>query len=91
MPRTRPRTVRLSRQEDDLENLEVAQLIHEARLQAGLTQAELAERIGTRQQAIARLEDPGYDGHSVRVLNRIAWALGLKLSIFFAAAENFDG
>ena len=66
---------------------EVAQMIQNARRQAGLTQAELALRIGTHQQAIARLEDPAYDGHSVRVLNRIASALKLRLSITWVQGE----
>ena len=38
-------------------NARIARLIHESRTAAGLTQAQLAERVGTRQQVIARLED----------------------------------
>lgn len=34
-------------------------LIRQARLEAGLTQAELAERLGVTQPAIAALERPG--------------------------------
>jgi predicted transcriptional regulator len=34
-------------------------LIREARAEAGLTQSELAERAGTTQAAVARLERPG--------------------------------
>lgn len=63
-------------------------MIQAARHDAHLTQAELGLRIGTQQQAIARLEDPSYDGHSVRVLNRIAQALGLRLSITLAVGET---
>jgi len=31
----------------------------------GLTQRQVAELLGTKQQAIARLEDPTYAGHSL--------------------------
>jgi transcriptional regulator with XRE-family HTH domain len=90
---TRTRTAcRLTSQADKSHDIaihaEVARLIQAARHDAHLTQAELAIRIGTQQQAIARLEDPSYDGHSVRVLNRIAQALGLRLSITLAVGET---
>ena len=62
-------------------NAAVAQLIYAARTQAGLSQAELAERIGTKQSVISRLEDADYDGHSLGVLQRIAAALGQSLEI----------
>jgi ribosome-binding protein aMBF1 (putative translation factor) len=64
-------------------NAAVAQLIHEARAEAGLSQAELAERIGTRQSVISRLEDADYEGHSLTMLQRIAAALGQCLEIRF--------
>ena len=64
-------------------NAEVARLIHEARTEAGLTQAALAERIGTTQPVIARLEDADYEGHSLSMLQRIAIALGQRLKLQF--------
>lgn len=64
-------------------NAAVAQLIYEARTKAGLSQADLAERIGTKQSVISRLEDADYEGHSLTMLQRIAAALGQSLQIRF--------
>ena len=64
-------------------NAAVAQLIYAARTKAGLSQADLAERIGTKQSVISRLEDADYEGHSLNMLQRIAAALGQCLEIRF--------
>lgn len=61
----------------------VASAIYDARTAAGLTQKQLAERIGTHQSAIARLEDADYDGHSLKMLQRIAGALGKRIDLRF--------
>src|SRR5712664_327306 len=65
-------------------NAAVAQLIYAAREKAGLSQAELAERIGTKQSVISRLEDADYEGHSLSMLHRIAAALGRCVEIRFS-------
>jgi ribosome-binding protein aMBF1 (putative translation factor) len=62
-------------------NAVVAQLIHAARTKAGLSQADLAERLGTKQSVISRLEDADYEGHSLDMLQRIAAATGRSLEI----------
>ena len=64
-------------------NAAVAQLIYNARQEAGLSQTELAERIGSKQEVISRLEDADYDGHSLTMLQRIAAALGKQVAIAF--------
>jgi transcriptional regulator with XRE-family HTH domain len=51
-----------------------------ARVAAGLTQAELAERVGTRQPAIARLESGGAKP-SFDMLMRLSSALNLRFEI----------
>lgn len=61
--------------------LRIAQMIYDLREAAGLTQAQLAEKVGTRQSVISRLEDADYSGHSLRMLFRIARALGKRLEI----------
>jgi ribosome-binding protein aMBF1 (putative translation factor) len=69
-------------------NAAVAQLIYAARMKAGLSQAQLAERIGTKQSVISRLEDADYDGHSLNMLQRIASALGQCLEIRFMSQSK---
>ena len=67
-------------------NLEVAQMIYDARTKAGLSQSQLAELIGSRQSVIARLEDADYRGHSLTMLQRIGNALGRRLELRFVKA-----
>jgi len=65
---------------DDLDRLipyaAVAEAVVALRVQHGLTQAEFAERVGTTQSVIARLES---GNHEIRIglLNRMAAALDL--------------
>lgn len=68
-------------------NFQAALAIREARRQAGLTQAQLAQDAGTTQSVIARLEAADYKGHSLRMLEHIAQALGLRLEIRFRCAH----
>ena len=53
-----------------------------ARTSAGLTQAEVAQRMGTTQTVIARLEG-GRTRPSTRTLERFAKATGTRLKISF--------
>jgi transcriptional regulator with XRE-family HTH domain len=46
------------------------------RKKAGLSQKELAKRVGTSQQQISRLESPSYEGHSLSMLRRVTEVLG---------------
>ena len=66
---------------EESSKLDVAALIYNARVGAGLTQKQLAERAGTTQPAIARMENADYDGHSLSMLRRLADSLGLKVEI----------
>jgi len=61
----------------------VARMIYEARAEAGQSQQALADFVDTKQQVIARLENADYDGHSLTMLQRIAEALGKKISLSF--------
>jgi transcriptional regulator with XRE-family HTH domain len=60
---------------------EVARLIRTLREQAGLTQRKLADRVGTTQSVISRLESDDYEGHSLSMLYRIGAALNRKIAV----------
>ena len=60
---------------------EIALQIAALRKEAGLSQKELAQRLGTSQQQISRLESPAYEGHSLSMLRRIADVLGATVQV----------
>jgi len=68
-------------------NAQVAREIFELRTRRGLSQNDLAALLGVRQSVIARLEDADYEGHSLRMLLRIADALDARLSVRFVPDE----
>ena len=74
-----------ARVEEEKFNAQVARMVLEARAAAGLTQQELADLAGTTQPVIARLENADYEGHSLRMLRRIARALNRHLEIRLTA------
>ena len=59
---------------------EIARQLIEARLECGMTQEELAVKIGTRQSNISRIES-GQQNTSIGLLNKVANGLGKKLHV----------
>jgi len=76
--------------EQEQANLDIARKIFELRSKAGLSQSELAKRVGTTQSVISRLEDADYDGHSLLMLRRIASALEKRLEIRFVSHHKLQ-
>jgi ribosome-binding protein aMBF1 (putative translation factor) len=74
---------RIQRYEEELINAEIARKVYDLRTKSGLSQRELAKRVGTSASAICRLEDADYDGHSLYMLKRIAQALDQRVEIRF--------
>lgn len=64
---------------------EISAELLRARLRAGLSQAELAERMGTSQSAIARLES-GQTLPSTKTLLRFAQATHSRIQVRLSAA-----
>jgi len=77
--------------EEELLNARIASQIYELRTHAGLTQSELAERVGTTASVICRLEDADYEGHSLSMLRRIAEAVDKQIEIRFISRKKAAG
>jgi transcriptional regulator with XRE-family HTH domain len=60
---------------------DVALKLASLRKASGLSQKELAKRVGTSQQQISRLESPAYEGHSLSMLRRVAEVLGASVHV----------
>ncbi len=71
------------------EEFEILDEILKARAEAGVTQAELAARMGTTQSAVARLETArGKHSPSIETLKRYASALGYRLQVRLVKEEG---
>jgi len=79
---------RLAELEEARASAEVARKVYELRTKAGLTQKELAARVGTTPSVISRLEDDDYEGHSLAMLRRIAAALNRRVEIRFVPLKG---
>lgn len=75
--------------EEERERMDIAQQIYDLRMEAGLTQTQLAKLVGTSTSVISRLEDTDYERHSMSLLRRIAAALGKRVRVRFVDAK-FD-
>ena len=69
---------------------QVAREVIRLRLERGLSQEELAQRAGTGQPNISRLER-GTINPSLRFLRRVAAALGAEVEVRFKPLEAADG
>jgi ribosome-binding protein aMBF1 (putative translation factor) len=65
------------------QDLALGQLIYDLRTEAGLSQRQLAERMGTTQSVISRLEEGGGARNRIDTLARVATALNRHLVVSF--------
>ena len=70
--------------EEELQKLAIGEQLARLRLEAGLTQAQVAKRTGTTASAISRSETPEYDRHELRTLQKLVRACGGRLAIVLA-------
>jgi len=66
--------------DEEIVNVEAAQLVYDLRKKAGLTQRELAKKVGTTASVICRMEQADYEG-SLPMLRRVAVALNRRLEL----------
>ncbi len=64
--------------------MDIVRAMIDARLKRGITQKSLAQKMGTKQSVISRLES-GRANPSLAVLEKLALALNTKLQIKFVA------
>jgi transcriptional regulator with XRE-family HTH domain len=70
---------------------DVALQIAALRRQAGLSQKDLAKLLKISQQQISRLESPGYEGHSLSTLRRVAKVLHARIRVTFEPENKRPG
>ena len=76
-------TVKRDRLEAGYENFKIGAMIHEARLEKGLTQEELAQKVGTTKSYISKIENNIKEARISTLQKIIELGLGghLELSI----------
>ena len=67
--------------DDQLRNLRLGVKIAKLRQKLGWSQADLAHRARTSQQAISRIEDANYTRYSLPLLQKLASTMGRHLII----------
>ncbi|MBF0433080.1 MAG: helix-turn-helix transcriptional regulator [Fibrobacteria bacterium] len=64
--------------------LEVGYMVRSIRKKVGLTQVELAKKMGVSQQVVSKLEHGEVDNPTINTLQRIAAVTGAKLKVEFS-------
>ena len=67
--------------EEEAQKLAIGEQLSRLRQEAGLTQAQVAKRIGTTASAISRYENAEYDRYELRTLQKIVRACGGRLEL----------
>jgi len=67
--------------EEERQRVALGDLIRDLREGQGLTQTQLAKKVGTTQSSIARIEDANYTGQKLATIAKIAAALGHQVEV----------
>ncbi len=74
---------------EELQRLRIAEQLARARQSRGMTQGELARRMGTSQPAVARMERGNYGGYTIKALAKAAGALGHQLRVELVSSPRY--
>lgn len=74
--------------EEESQKLAIGEQLSRLRQEAGLTQAQVAQRTGTTASAISRYENAEYDRYELRTLQKIVRACGGRLDITMEPDPN---
>ena len=77
--------------EEERQNADIARRLFALRSRSGLTQKQLADRVGTTTSVISRLENADYEGHSLSMLRRVAAALDRNVDVRFSIRHTRAG
>jgi DNA-binding XRE family transcriptional regulator len=72
----------------EYEKLSIGEQLLRLRLDAGMTQAEVAKKVGTTASAISRYENAEYDRYELQTLRKIVEACGGVLHISMSASNK---
>jgi predicted XRE-type DNA-binding protein len=74
--------------EKEFAKLSIGEQLVRLRLQAHLTQAQVAKRVGTTASAISRYENAEYDRYEIQTLRKIVEACGGHLRLVMEGPED---
>jgi transcriptional regulator with XRE-family HTH domain len=66
----------------------IGDILISVRKQRGLTQEQLAQKVGSHQAAIARLEDSKYQNSAIKTISTTLDALGADIQLFVTLRDN---
>lgn len=75
--------IRQQQADDAVDDALMGQAVYDARMEAGLSQEQLAELAGIDHVVVSCLEDADYEGDPMWMLRRIAKALGKRVEVRF--------
>ncbi len=74
--------------QEEYAKLSIGEQLLRLRLEAGMTQAEVAKKVGTTASAISRYENAEYDRYELKTLRKIVEACGGVLHITMNTSKN---
>lgn len=76
--------------QEELAKAEIAREIYDLRDQAGLTQEQLADLVGTDASVVEDIEEADYEGDFLAMASRIAIALHRRVEVRLVPVENLE-